>query len=201
MMTEVLANQDHHEHHDDSGSRVVFGFWIYLMSDLILFATLFAAYAVLRNNTYGGVGIAQITDLPRVLTETLVLLISNLTIGFAFLSQQRASKQGVILWLLVTFLIGLAFVGIEYQGFSQLVAVGNDWQRSAFLSAFFTLLGVHWFHVIAGLLWTIILIIQFASQGTSSKMATRLTCLGLFWHFVNIIWIFIFTIVYLMGVI
>ena len=174
MMTEVLANQDHHEHHDDSGSRVVFGFWIYLMSDLILFATLFAAYAVLRNNTYGGVGIAQITDLPRVLTETLVLLISNLTIGFAFLSQQRASKQGVILWLLVTFLIGLAF---------------------------FTLLGVHWFHVIAGLLWTIILIIQFASQGTSSKMATRLTCLGLFWHFVNIIWIFIFTIVYLMGVI
>lgn len=181
-------------------AKTLFGFWVYLMTDCVLFATLFATYAVLHNNTYGGPGAGELFDLPFVMSETLILLTSSFTAGLALLAAQRGSKRAVLGWLGVTFALGVAFLTLELTEFRNLVQEGNSWQKSGFLSAFFTLVGTHGLHIATGLLWMGVLAVQVFRQGLSQATVRRLTLLSLFWHFLDVIWIFIFTIVYLMGV-
>lgn len=177
------------------------GFWIYLMTDCILFASLFATYIVLRGNTYGGPGGRDLFDMPFVLTETLLLLTSSFTCGLAILAVRTGRKTGVLIGMLATFLLGTAFLTLELTEFTQLIGEGNGWQASAFLSAFFTLVGTHGLHIGIGLLWIFVMLWQLLSRGLSAGVTRRLTLFGLYWHFLDIVWIFIFTIVYLMGVV
>lgn len=180
-------------------NKTVLGFWVYLMTDCVLFASLFATYAVLHNNTFGGPGAGELFSLPFVLAETLILLTSSFTAGLAMLAAHRQQKHLVLAWFGVTFLLGAAFLGLELSEFNQLVHEGNSWQRSGFLSAFFTLVGTHGAHIATGLLWMTVLLIQVLRRGLVPSTVKRLALLGLFWHFLDIVWIFIFTIVYLMG--
>ncbi|MBB6056011.1 cytochrome o ubiquinol oxidase subunit III [Tolumonas osonensis] len=203
MSAEILHNQPahaaEHEHHE-AGSNSVFGFWIYLMSDCILFATIFATYAVLSTSFAGGPTGKDIFELPYVLTETFCLLISSVTYGFAMLAMHKGNQSGVIKWLAVTFLFGAAFIGMEINEFYHLISEGFGPDRSAFLSAFFALVGTHGLHVFSGLVWMIVLMIQITQNGLTATNNTRLMCLSLFWHFLDVVWICVFTVVYLMGV-
>lgn len=191
-----------HAHHGeaDIADRAQFGFWLYLMSDCVLFAAVFATFAVLSRNYAGGPTGADIFDLGYVLTETFLLLISSVTYGFAMLAMHRASREGVLLWLGVTFLFGLGFIGMEVNEFSHLVAEGAGPGRSAFLSAFFTLVGTHGLHVTTGLVWMAVVMGQTAKQGLGAAVTRRLGLLSLFWHFLDVVWIGVFTLVYLCGV-
>jgi len=184
-----------------SDSKVTFGFWVYLMTDCVLFASLFATYAVLHGNTFGGPPASELFSLPFVLIETLLLLTSSFTAGLALLAARRANKAQVITWLTITFLLGVAFLGMELNEFASLVHEGNSWQRSGFLSAFFTLVGTHGLHISVGLLWLMVLVAQIIRRGFTKSTVQRLAMFGLFWHFLDIVWIFIFTFVYLMGAI
>lgn len=170
------------------------------MSDCLLFAALFATYVVLRNNTYGGPGGLELFDLPFVLTQTLLLLSSSFTMGLALLAANKAKVEATLAWLSSTFLLGLVFIGMEFYEFRHLISQGYGPGTSAFLSAFFTLVGTHGLHVTFGLLWMLAIMRQIGDQGITIVTARKLTCLGLFWHFLDIVWIFIFTMVYLMGV-
>lgn len=180
-------------------SESIFGFWVYLMTDCVLFATLFATFAVLRDNTFGGPSGRELFSMPFVLTETLILLTSSFTVGLAILAAHRRARKQVLSWLAVTFLLGLTFLGLEISEFTNLYHEGNSWQRSGFLSAFFTLVGTHGLHITAGLTWILVIMARIARHGLGVINVRRLTCLSLFWHFLDIIWIFIFTIVYLLG--
>lgn len=188
-------------HHHSTDAMDVFGFWIYIMSDCILFGAIFAAYAVLHNNTFGGLGMKQLTDLPYVLGETLALLASSFTYGMAILSLYKSKRNQIMFWLFITFLFGLTFVGMEVNEFIHMTLEGHGWTTSAAMSAFFTLVGTHGFHVSMGLLWMVVMMIQLAIFGVTPAINRRLTYLGLFWAFLDIVWIFVFTIVYLMGAI
>ncbi len=179
--------------------RTVFGFWTYLMTDCVLFGTLFATYAVLHNGVWDGPTSKEIFSLPYVLTETLLLLASSFTSGMAKLVAQEHNKNKVVGWFILTFLLGAAFIGMELTEFAHLVRDGYSWQRSAFLSAFFTLVGTHGAHISVGLLWMLVLIPKVARKGLTPYTVKRLTCLRLFWHFLDVVWIFIFTLVYLLG--
>lgn len=194
-LQEVKTNNASH----DAQNKTVFGFWVYLMTDCILFASLFATYAVMHNNTFGGSPARELFSLPYVLTETLILLTSSFTCGLAVMAAHSRNKNNVIKWFGVTFVLGLAFLGMEINEFTQLVQEGNSWQRSGFLSSFFTLVGTHGLHISVGLLWLSVIIAQLYRRGLTSSVVRRLTLFSLFWHFLDIIWIFIFTIVYLMG--
>jgi cytochrome o ubiquinol oxidase subunit III len=180
-------------------TKNIFGFWVYLMTDCVLFASLFATYAVLRPNTFGGPSGQQTFSLPYVLTETLILLTSSFTCGLAMLAAHNRDKRWTLIWFGLTALLGLAFLAMELTEFRHLVREGNSWRRSGFLSAFFTLVGTHGLHITIGLLWMTILMIKVASKGLTSNLVRKLTLFSLFWHFLDIIWIFIFTIVYLIG--
>ncbi len=202
MSTETLTNHNvaHVEHgHHDAGATKVFGFWIYLMSDCILFATLFATYAVLVNGTAGGPSGRDIFDLNFVLVETFLLLFSSITYGIAMLGMNNGHKNQVNTWLGLTFLFGLGFVAMELYEFHHLIAEGYGPDRSAFLSSFFALVATHGIHVTAGLVWIIIMMIQVAKRGLNETNRTRLMCLSLFWHFLDVVWICVFTVVYLLG--
>ena len=170
------------------------------MSDCILFATLFATYAVLSGSFAGGPTGRDIFELPYVLVETFCLLLSSVTYGFAMLAMHKGNQSGVMKWLAVTFLFGAAFIGMEINEFSHLIAEGFGPDRSAFLSGFFALIGTHGLHVFSGLVWMIVLMVQVAQNGLTATNQTRLMCLSLFWHFLDIVWICVFTVVYLMGV-
>lgn len=196
-MSPTLTSQEIDEHHD---STTRLGFWIYLMTDCVLFATLFATYAVLRGNTYGGPSGADLFDMPFVLAETLILLTSSFTCGLAMLAVHRKSVRQVMIWMGVTFALGVAFLGLELSEFANLVGDGHSWQASAFLSAFFTLVGTHGLHITAGLLWIAVMLWQIRRRGLTANISRRLSLFSMFWHFLDVIWIFIFTIVYLMGV-
>ena len=178
MATETLHNASvhhaEHEHHD-AGSNAVFGFWIYLMSDCVLFATLFATYAVLSGNIAGGPSGKEIFELPYVLVETFCLLISSFTYGMAMLAMNKGNQSSVLKWLAVTFLFGLAFIGMEVNEFAHLIHEGFGPDRSAFLSAFFTLIGTHGLHVTAGLIWMAVLMVQVVKYGLTAKNGTRLS--------------------------
>jgi len=186
--------------HESQNSKTMLGFWIYLMTDCVLFASLFATYAVLHGNTFGGPTSKDIFDLPFVLIETLILLTSSFTAGLAILSLRAGKRTQMMSWFAVTFVLGLTFLIMELTEFSQLAAEGNSWSHSAFLSAFFTLVGTHGLHIATGLFWMIVLLVQAMKKGLTESVSRRLTMLSMFWHFLDIIWIFIFTIVYLMGV-
>ncbi|MGV8916278.1 MAG: cytochrome o ubiquinol oxidase subunit III [Pseudomonas sp.] len=194
-----VGHAEAHDDHHDAGSMTVFGFWIYLMTDCILFATIFAAYSVLSNNIAGGPSGKDIFELPYVLVETFCLLFSSITYGFAMLALHKGNKKGVMAWLAVTFLLGLGFIGMEVNEFHHLIAEGFGPDRSGFLSGFFTLVGTHGLHVTSGLIWMAVLMFQIKKKGLTATNATRLSCLSLFWHFLDVVWICVFTVVYLMG--
>ncbi len=187
-------------HHHDQSSVNVFGFWIYIMSDCILFSCLFASYAVLHNNTFGGPGAKDLFSLPFVLVETLALLTSSFTCGLVMLALNKGYKKTAIWCLLVTFLLGLMFVIMEVKEFHEFYVQGHDWSTSAFLSSFFTLVGTHGLHVSIGLFWMIILGVQLCIHGTNPVTIVKFRTFSLFWHFLDIVWILLFTIVYLFGV-
>jgi cytochrome o ubiquinol oxidase subunit 3 len=192
-------DNDHDEHHD-SGANTVFGFWLYLMTDCILFASVFATYAVLFMSTDGGVSGKDIFELDFVLIETAALLVSSITFGFALLCAKNQNRSATLFWLLVTFALGCVFISMELYEFNHLIEHGNGPQRSAFLSAFFTLVGLHGLHVTAGLIWMLIMMVEMVTTGLGQRTITRLSCLSLFWHFLDIVWICVFTVVYLLGV-
>lgn len=187
--------------HQDTFSKTVLGFWMYLMTDCILFATLFSTYAVLHSNTFGGPTSQDLFDLNTTLAETFALLISSVTCGFGMLAACRNQKYKLIAWFAVAFLLGASFVAMELTEFTGLVREGHSWEKSAFLSAFFTLVGTHGLHVSVGLLWMTVLMIQIFVKGITTTTFRRLVCFSLFWHFLDLVWVFIFTFVYLMGVI
>jgi cytochrome o ubiquinol oxidase subunit III len=177
-----------------------FGFWIYLMSDLIIFATLFATFVVLGRHYAGGPTGKELFDLPYTLGETLLLLFSSVAYGLVMLAVVNGKKKMVLIALAVTFLLGFGFVCMEIKEFYGLVAEGNGPDRSAFLSSYFTLVGTHGTHVTFGLIWMAVMIAQVAIKGLTSPVQSRLMRLSMFWHFLDVIWIGIFSIVYLMGV-
>lgn len=204
-MAEVLhhGNQGQDEHHHDDSDITIFGFWTYLMSDLILFGTLFIAFAVLSSHIPPGTPSAKDLfgdSLGFVLTETFALLISSVTFGFAVLASYKKQVGQVLFWLVITWLCGAAFIGMELYEFQHLVHNGHGPSTSAFLSAFFTLVGTHGIHVTSGLVWMIVLMIQIKKYGLTTANTRRLAILSLFWHFLDIVWICVFSVVYLMGV-
>lgn len=179
--------------------KTTLGFWIYLMTDCVLFASLFAVYAVLHGSTFGGPGGEELFDMPYVLAETMLLLTSSFTCGLAMLAVQRRDKRQVLLCLAVTALLGLSFLGMELSEFQTLIVEGNSWERSGFLSSYFTLVGTHGLHITIGLIWMAVMAVFTFKRGITHAIAKRLTLLSLFWHFLDVVWIFIFTIVYLFG--
>ncbi|HEX7651240.1 MAG TPA: cytochrome o ubiquinol oxidase subunit III [Candidatus Paceibacterota bacterium] len=194
----VLNEQQEAEENAADGTTV-FGLWVYLMTDLVLFASLFAAYAVLHTSTFGGPSGRDIFDLPLVLAETLLLLTSSFTCGLALLAARAGSARGAVNWLGATFLLGAAFLAIEFSEFARLAGAGNGPPRSAFLSSYFTLVGTHGLHIVAGLLWIAALIFAVLRRGLSRSSLRKLMLFSMFWHFLDLVWIFIFTVVYLMG--
>lgn len=181
------------------GHSTMLGFWIYLMSDCLIFAILFACYAVLGGSLAAGPGPRDLFDLPLVALNTAMLLFSSITYGMAMISMQARRLKATQSWLAVTGLFGVAFLAIEIYEFAHLIHIGATPQRSAFLSAFFTLVGTHGLHVTFGLVWLVTLIVQLRLHGLNPANQRRVACLGLFWHFLDVIWIGVFTFVYLMG--
>lgn len=188
-----------HNLHLEEDSKTTFGFWIYLMTDSIIFASLFATYAVLRNNTNGGPDGQELFSLPFVLVETLILLTSSFTVGLAMLAVHRHNKQQALIFLAVTMALGAAFLTMELTEFNHLIQEGHSWRQSAFLSSFFTLVGTHGLHIFIGLLWMSVMVFKVAREGFGRANVRKLTLLGMFWHFLDVVWIFIFSIVYLIG--
>ena len=185
------------EHHPENGTLL--GFWLYLMSDCLVFACLFAMYGVLGRSYAAGPSGADLFDLPLVAVNTALLLLSSITYGFAMLEMLKKRKGGTLLWLAVTGLLGAGFIGIELYEFAHMIHEGAGPQRSAFLSSFFTLVGTHGLHVTAGIVWMFVLIAQVAKRGLIPENKRRLMCLSMFWHFLDVVWIGVFTFVYLMG--
>ena len=185
--------------HDEAATDAL-GFWLYLMSDLIVFAALFATYLVMVNSTAGGPAGRELFHLPGVLLETVLLLCSSAAYGLAMVAMQQGDARKVLAGLGAAFLLGLGFVALEAVEFSSLIAEGATPQRSGFLSAFFTLVGTHGLHVSFGLLWMAVMMVQAAGQGLTAAVQSRLVRLGMFWHFLDIVWIALFSVVYLMGV-
>ena len=188
------------QHHDHSENKT-FGFWIYLMSDLVLFSVLFATFAVVGFNYAGGPGGKDIFDLPYLFVETMFLLFSSVIFGFTMVALQRGKQKQVITGLLITFLLGLGFIVMEVHEFHSLIFQGFGPSRSSFLSAFFTLVGTHGLHISCGLIWIAVMIGQVFSDGLSHGVNSRLMRLSLFWHFLDIVWVGVFSFVYLTGVI
>jgi len=185
-------------HHPANGTLL--GFWLYLMSDCLIFACLFAAYGVLGRHYAGGLGGAQVFELPLVAVNTGLLLVSSITYGFAMVSMQSGRKGALLAWLAITGLLGAGFVGIELHEFGHLIAEGNGPQRSAFLTSFFALVGTHGLHVSFGIVWLLVLMTQVGRFGLTAANRRRLFCLSMFWHFLDVVWIGVFSVVYLMGV-
>lgn len=190
----------HHDHgHADHEDMKVLGFWIFLVTDCLLFSTLFATYAVLHTHTNGGFTGHEF-DVPGFIAETFILLISSFTSGLAVLAMHKGDKKGLIEWLIVTVLLGALFVGFEIHEFSSMVAEGATISKSAFLTSFFSLVGTHGLHVTFGIFWMVGLIFQLSKKGITTVTKRKISIISLYWHFLDAVWIFIFTVVYLMGV-
>jgi cytochrome o ubiquinol oxidase subunit 3 len=187
------------EGHAHAGGGTLLGFWIYLMSDALIFATLFATFGVLSSNFAGGPGPKQLFDLNLVGFNTAVLLISALTCGLSMIAMQQGRLGALRFWLIVTALLGVTFVGVEMSEFAHFIAEGATPQRSAYLSAFFTLVGTHGLHVTLGVVWIVVLLVQLGQRGLHPDNKRRLLCLSMFWHFLDVIWIGVFSFVYLLG--
>ena len=197
-MSDATARAKMREEIETTPIRLL-GFWVYIMSDCILFGTLFATYAVLSKNYAGGPTGKELFDLPYTFAETMFLLFSSVTSGFAMLAMHKHRQHRVIGWLVVTFLLGLGFIAMEVSEFHQMILEGNGPDRSGFLSAFFTLVGTHGAHVSTGLLWMLVMMAQVTGKGLTTPVQSRLMRLSMFWHFLDIVWIGVFTVVYLMG--
>jgi cytochrome o ubiquinol oxidase subunit 3 len=176
------------------------GFWIYLMSDCFIFAALFTCYAVLGGNYAGGPTGAEALDLPGLALNTALLLVSSVTFGFAMLQMERVNMRAMLGWLLVAGLLAAGFVGLEVHEFIGMIAEGAGPDRSAFLSSFFALVGAHGLHVTVGVLWLGVLMVQMVRYGINEANVRRLQCLSLFWHFLDLVWVGVFSYVYLAGV-
>ena len=194
-----MSTVAHAHHHHEADEIDVFGFWIYILTDCVLFATLFAAFLVLHHPGAYGPSLKQYIELPYVLKETFFLLASNFTFGLAILSLYRNNNTLLRLCLLLTFILGAGFVVMEINEFIHLHHLGYSWTTSAAASSFFVLVGTHGFHVSLGLLWILIMLIQLSIFKITPATKRRLTYLGLFWNFLDIVWIFLFTVVYLIG--
>jgi cytochrome o ubiquinol oxidase subunit 3 len=201
-MSELSAAErmQRHQEQYEADDKSYFGFWTYIMTDCVLFASLFATYAVLHHNTYGGPAGHELFSGPYALAETLVLLTSSFTVGLGLLAARRHRKAQVVGWLLITFLLGLTFLALELSEFRHRVGEGNSWRRSAFLSSFFTLVSTHGLHISVGLVWMAAMLVKIWRKGLGRHTMRRLLMLSLFWHFLDIVWIFIFTVVYMLGV-
>jgi cytochrome o ubiquinol oxidase subunit III len=186
------------EHHPENGTLL--GFWIYLMSDCLVFACLFATYAVLGRNYAGGPTGAELFELPTVALNTAFLLLSSITYGFAMLESQRNRLRSTLVWLAITGLFGAAFITLELTEFAHLIHEGAGPARSGFLTSFFALVGTHGLHVSFGIVWLVTLMFQLSRHGLKPENRRRLMCLSMFWHFLDVVWIGVFTFVYLMGV-
>ena len=193
---EVIAAE--RAHHAELNT---FGFWIYLMSDLVIFSVLFATFVVLGKNYAGGPEPNELFHLPYLFIETMFLLLSSVTFGFSMVAMNEHNKKAVITGLFITGLLGLGFVGMELFEFYELIVAGHGPEKSGFLSAFFTLVATHGAHVSFGLLWLIVMLIQLVRQGLSDGVRSRLVRLSLFWHFLDIVWVGVFTFIYLMGMV
>ena len=185
-----------------ASKRIVvgYGFWIFLLSDIVMFSAFFAAYAVLAHATAGGPGGMQLFNQRSVAIETVCLLVSSYTCGLMSLAIDRSQYGRTYLTALITFVLGALFLTLEVREFAGMIAMGAGPQRSAFLSAFFTLVGCHGLHVTAGLVWLVVMMAQVAIRGFSATVERRLLCFSLFWHALDIVWVWLFTVVYLMGV-
>lgn len=184
---------------DEQSNIATLGLWTYLMTDLVLFASLFATFMVLRHNTDGGPGASEIFNMPYVLVETFVLLFSSLMCGLALLSAKFGRRGAMVTYLCLTILFGGLFLGMELYEFSQMVAEGHSWSESAFLSSYFTLVGTHGLHIAIGLLWAMVLLVRLLRQPLDRHNLRKLGLFAIFWHFLELVWIFIFSIVYLIG--
>jgi cytochrome o ubiquinol oxidase subunit 3 len=203
-MTDGIADAAFDDGREDTAQILTeraFGFWVYLMSDAVIFALLFATYAAMVHNTAGGPGGATLFRLPHTFIETLALLTSSVTFGFASVAAGAGRRGHALAWLAVTFALGLSFVIMEVSEFQRMVSIGAGPDRSGFLSAFFTLVATHGLHVSLGLVWILLLGLDLIMRGLTPHAAARLNRLGLFWHFLDIIWIGIFSIVYLPGLV
>lgn len=189
------------EHGHGHGTPTILGFWIYLMSDALIFAALFATFGVLSSSFAGGVTPGEVFNLPLVALNTAILLLSSITFGFAMLAMEPGQVRRTQFWLLVTALLGAAFVGIELYEFSHFAAEGATPQRSAYWSGLWTLVGTHGLHVTFGIIWVAVMLIQLSQRGLVQENKRRLLCLSMFWHFLDVIWIGVFTFVYLLGMI
>ncbi len=184
-------------HHPANGTLL--GFWFYLLSDLMIFACLFAVYGVLGRNYAAGPSGADLFDLRLIAVNTAILLVSSITYGFAMIAMQKRSVKGLIRWLVATGILGLAFLAIEIYEFAHLIQLGAGPQRSAFLSSFFALVGTHGLHVLFGVVWLAVLCVQLHRHGLTRANIRRVACLSMFWHFLDVVWIGVFSFVYLMG--
>jgi cytochrome aa3 quinol oxidase subunit III len=189
------------EYRNQTESLRIFGFWLFLATDMLLFACLFATYLVLRTHTDGGPTPREIFDVPGFTIETFLLLTSSFTGGLATLAMRNGNKKQLMAWIVVTILLGLGFVGLEIQEFVHDVIDGATMQRSAFLSAFFTLVGTHGSHVSVGIVWMFLTLLQIARRGITEVTARKVFIVNLYWHFLDVVWVFIFTVVYLSGVV
>ena len=200
-MAEVVMSEHALSHHEqleaEATDRVMFGFWVYLMTDLLMFAILFACYAVLHGNTAGGESGHELFGLPLALTETLLLLTSSFTVGLAMIMARTGKKGATLFWFAVTFILGVAFLTFELREFGEFIREGHTLRSNAFLSSFFVLVGTHGLHITSGLLWMAITMGFAMKRGLNKHIVRKMTMLSLFWHFLDIVWIFIFTIVYL----
>ncbi|MBD2859475.1 cytochrome o ubiquinol oxidase subunit III [Spongiibacter sp. KMU-158] len=185
------------EHHAPNGTLL--GFWLYLMSDCLVFAALFATYGVLSQSFAGGPTGADLFDLPLVALNTSFLLLSSITYGFAMLQMQQNRLRGTQIWLFITGILGACFIGVELYEFYHMIHVGAGPQTSAFLSSFFGLVGTHGLHVSVGIIWLVTLLLQLNKHGLTTANKRRVYCLSMFWHFLDVVWIGVFTFVYLMG--
>ncbi|WP_449428731.1 cytochrome o ubiquinol oxidase subunit III [Rhodanobacter umsongensis] len=186
------------EPHAHNGTLL--GFWLYLMSDCFIFAALFACNAVLGTNYAAGPSAHDVFDLPGLAVNTALLLFSSVIFGFAMLEMGRQRKRAMLCWLALAGLLAAAFVGLEIHEFVTMIAEGAGPGRSAFLSSFFTLVGTHGLHVTVGILWLIVLMVQLGKHGLTEANRRRLFCLSMFWHFLDLVWVGVFSYVYLVGV-
>ena len=193
-----LSFQVAEDYHPQNGTLL--GFWIYLMSDCLIFACLFAVYGVLGRSYGGGPTGREVFELPVVALNTSLLLLSSITYGFAVLEMQRKRQSGTLIWLAITGLLGAGFIFFELKEFAHLIHIGAGPQRSAFLSSFFTLVATHGLHVTCGIIWLITLMVQVSQKGLIEANRRRLMCLSMFWHFLDVVWVGVFSFVYLMGV-
>jgi cytochrome aa3-600 menaquinol oxidase subunit 3 len=187
------------EYSTEDGSLRVLGFWVFLAAEFILFSCLFATYVVMHGQTAGGPTSKELYDVPGFAWETFFLLTSSFTCGIATFEMRRGNKKGVIAWMLLTIALGLCFLGFEISEFVDDVQHGASMSTSGFLSAFFTLVGTHGAHVSMGILWMTSVVIQIAVRGIDSMTSRKMFIVSLYWHFLDVVWIFIFTVVYLTG--